>query len=606
MAEKPNPTNERGDTAELSNVPLTPLVNITLSTDGEASVDGSPVEPVDEDQDARTAALAEVRIKAARRARPVRANAYEPDGTVWPIIVEPDGAVTALEEPHPTTKPSTAPASQSAAAVFSSSNNEQKTAQDPTPDRSSTTREEPHSEASAQELVPENQDLSVDVATDGSSVRILGKEIPSRGNVVDTVLTSLAAFARAARAPIQASVNDHRPGGYRQLIRVYENGRSDLIWAAGENAGPPTSSPTSRTSGGRTGESSAQEHTANSTPERTTPPPTEPPPQPMQLSGEAGTSPTTPTNATQAPPGLLPTVNDLLDTHGTSIEGSAKQGWRRLLNLPPNGAEQQRRASRRAVQRGLDGPRTIVVINPKGGAHKTTATLLLAAAFGTARGGYTLAWDNNETRGTMGWRSLGAAHQRNAIHLLRDVDRLTNTPQVSVGDLDAYVRPQGDAQFDVLASDESPDSWSVVDDAAFRQLHSLLRRFYRVLVVDTGNNMRAANWTAAIDAADALVVVSTIREDTAASAAWMIDALRNSGHHQKIANAVTILSAPGPKADKNLASRLTRHFEQHTRAVVRVPYDRALVDGDQTLYTELASPTRDAWLQAAAAISEGI
>lgn len=52
------------------------------------------------------------------------------------------------------------------------------------------------------------------------------------------------------------------------------------------------------------------------------------------------------------------------------------------------------------MQRSLDGPRTVVVINPEGGAHKTTVTLLIAATFGQDRGGDTLAWDNNATSGS--------------------------------------------------------------------------------------------------------------------------------------------------------------------------------------------------------------
>lgn len=483
----------------------------------------------------------------------------------------------------------------------------------------------PHSTADAGD-----DDIPVAVFEDGTSVRISGKVVPARNNVVDTVLNSLAAFARAADGPVSAVIDDLRPGGYRQRVRVYADGRSDLLWAGDEprkaSAVASDTAATGRcTSAGRTGElperREAEQQGAHESgtgelavpgqspyASDASPSPAPQPPSTPPTSPDVSQAPAQPTASA---PGLLPTVNDLLGDgsgHGAPAgqRSPARQGWRRLLKLPPSGTEQADRLARQSVQRNLNGPKTIVVINPKGGAHKTTATLLLAAAFGTCRGGYTLAWDNNETRGTMGWRSLSAPHQRTAVHLLRDVERIANTPQVGVGDLDPYIRPQGDAQFDVLASDESPDSWSVVDGAAFQRLHTLLTRFYRVLLVDTGNNMRAENWTAAVDAADALVVVSTIREDTAASAAWMIDALRNGGHHHKIANAVTILSAPGPKADKELSNRLTAHFRQHTRDVVRVPYDPALVDGDRTLFTALAPGTRAAWLQAAAAVSVGL
>ena len=106
---------------------------------------------------------------------------------------------------------------------------------------------------------------------------------------------------------------------------------------------------------------------------------------------------------------------------------------------------------------------------------------------------------------------------------------LTSHGAVRIGDLDGYMRTQPTEQFDVLASDENAASVASVDAESFQRLHRLLSQFYRVLVVDTGNNMRASNWRAAVDSADQLVVVTTVREDTAQSAAWALDALREDG-----------------------------------------------------------------------------
>jgi len=124
-------------------------------------------------------------------------------------------------------------------------------------------------------------------------------------------------------------------------------------------------------------------------------------------------------------------------------------------------------------------------------------------------------------------------------------------------------------------------------------------------VVDTGNNMRASNWQAALEAADQLVIVSTIREDTSRGAAWAIDALRATGHEEAVANAVTILSAPARTPDAGLSPRLHRHFGALTRAVVDVPYDESLVQGGPIVHEDLAAATRTAWLYATAAIAEG-
>lgn len=314
------------------------------------------------------------------------------------------------------------------------------------------------------------------------------------------------------------------------------------------------------------------------------------------------------------PSGGLPTLADFLQSRPAPLVGPAQRGWQAgvrrmtggLISPAPSAAELTHRNAISAVQRSLSGPRTIVVLNPKGGAHKTTATLLIAATFGIYRGGYTLAWDNNETMGTLGVRAQAARHTNTAVDLLRDLDRFADARSARVGDLDNYVRSQGDAQFDALASDLDPAGAASIDAEAFRRLHGALSRFYRVLVIDTGNNMRASNWEAAVEAADQLVIVSTIREDTAYGAASLLDGLRRKGHANKVADAVTILSSPAKTADAQLSRRLHGHFRQLTRAVLDVPHDPALVAGGPIDIEALAPRTREAWLHATAAIAEGL
>ena len=318
-------------------------------------------------------------------------------------------------------------------------------------------------------------------------------------------------------------------------------------------------------------------------------------------------------DASPAQSPVAPNLADFLNSRPPAPAGPAERGWqgalRRLtgglVSPTPSSTERQHRTAVSAVQRSLNGPRTIVVLNPKGGAHKTTATLLIAATFGIYRGGYTLAWDNNETMGTLGVRAQAARHTNTAVDLLRDLDRFGDT-RSRVGDLDNYVRSQGDAQFDALASDLDPAGAASIDDDAFRKLHTSLSRFYRVLVIDTGNNMRASNWEAAVDAADQLVIVSTIREDTGYGAASLIDGLRQKGHADKVAQAVTVLASPSKTADEQLSKRLHDHFRQLTRTVVDVPYDASLVGGGPLNVDALAPRTRAAWLQATAAIAEGL
>jgi MinD-like ATPase involved in chromosome partitioning or flagellar assembly len=307
-----------------------------------------------------------------------------------------------------------------------------------------------------------------------------------------------------------------------------------------------------------------------------------------------------------------PSAQDLLSSRRSrTVPQRAREGWRGWLvhevglPLAPSKAEKARHELTTTVQTQLPGPRTVMVVNPKGGVGKTTTTLLLSAALGLARGGGVVAWDNNETRGTMGLRSRDAGHGGTVRSLLAAAPDLTSTAG-RLGDLDAHVHHQRGVRFDVLRSDEDPTGAGVVDADDFAALHTLIQRFYRLVVVDTGNNIRSANWQAAAAAADQLVITTTVREDSGASAAWMVDALAAGPHAHLLERAVTVLSDPSPRTPEDERKRLTDHFAAATGGdsarVVRVPFDRALTGGGVIDHDLLSSPTRTAWLRVAAAV----
>ncbi len=199
-----------------------------------------------------------------------------------------------------------------------------------------------------------------------------------------------------------------------------------------------------------------------------------------------------------------------------------------------------------------------------------------------------------------------SSHRNTTRELLEDLERFKDVYQSRIGDLGAFVRSQGDAHFDVLASDERPDVTGTIRADDFNEVHSLLERFYRVILVDTGNNMRAENWLAAAEAADLLVVTSTVREDTGYSGLWMLDALQDAGIQNLKYKCVTVLSDPSPQVDAKLAADLVSVYEQRTRAVFRVPYDPVLVAGSVVPYAQLSHQTRMSWLHACAGMAAAL
>ncbi|WP_442929903.1 chromosome partitioning protein [Micromonospora sp. WMMC241] len=275
-----------------------------------------------------------------------------------------------------------------------------------------------------------------------------------------------------------------------------------------------------------------------------------------------------------------------------------------LVRLAPGRHEQELKRDIEMVRRNFGGLRQVTVVNPKGGAGKTVAILLLAMTFGQKRGGYVLAWDNNETQGTLGMRAQQDFHARTVRDMLRDLGQFQGA-HGRVGDLSQYVRSQGEGMFDVLASDESATGGEMLTAAAFAEIREVVSRFYKLIFVDTGNNVRAQNWQAAMDATDQLVVTMSARNDSAETAARMLDHLEQSGRQRLVRQAVTVVSMPPSRKEIDLPA-IQAHFAARTRAVLLAPYERLIDTGEPLRYGQLSTATRDAWLKIAASVAEGL
>ncbi|MDY7089488.1 MAG: AAA family ATPase [Actinomycetota bacterium] len=256
------------------------------------------------------------------------------------------------------------------------------------------------------------------------------------------------------------------------------------------------------------------------------------------------------------------------------------------------------------MRRKLGKPRVLAFANPKGGVHKTTATVLAAATIGSVRGRGVLAWDDNELRGTLGLRAGSARHARTIKHLLADLMQIENLHGDGLlQELDGYLRHASDGSYDVLAGEENPRFAQRLDQATVRRVMDLLRRTHDVICVDTGNNVESVNWQTVMRQADQLVITTVPREDAAFTADWMLDVLDDSGMGDLVSNAVTLISCPSP-GPLPLLNDFAKHFATRTRAVAIVPYDQALEVGSSIEYADLQQETRTAWLKAASVMIE--
>jgi MinD-like ATPase involved in chromosome partitioning or flagellar assembly len=287
----------------------------------------------------------------------------------------------------------------------------------------------------------------------------------------------------------------------------------------------------------------------------------------------------------------------------------AERGFRGFLarlgfNMEPSAEEVEERQWRRLVGTRLNEPKTISVVNGKGGANKTPTAVLLSAVFGRNSGDPVLVWDNNGTRGTLGWRTVQGPHAAHSMDLLAAAPRLK---EVKVGDpvIHNYTHYQPEDCYSVLRTDPTLlASEQFINAENFDELHGIVSRFFALTIVDSGNDESAERWMRMIDHTDQLVIASTTVEEHAEAGALLLEALaKRGGHYAELAkNSVVIVSQHQPHGNREQLDRIAHGFSRLARSVVTVPYDAALVKG-QIRLEQLRPATRRAWLHATAAVA---
>ncbi len=304
-----------------------------------------------------------------------------------------------------------------------------------------------------------------------------------------------------------------------------------------------------------------------------------------------------------------PSADDLITARqkGERNKTKASSGLRRAFGLGPGVKELIERDRIDRIARPLNGRKTIMVINTKGGGGKTLVTLRLATYLGRYRSGSVLAWDNNETEGTLGMRAPSSSHHRTVVDLLGALPSIARDPNAGTSELEHWVREQRGLSFDVLASADDDEAMRIIGEQEFEDLHTQLSRFYRMIVVDTGNNRLSPNWLSAAARADMLVFATSLKDDTSVVAAKNLDALVAMGRGDLVRNAVCVISHTSAKGTDIGAGVHTReHFEQWVRAVVDIPYDPALAPGLHLDPMKISRKTHESCMEMAAVVVDGL
>jgi MinD-like ATPase involved in chromosome partitioning or flagellar assembly len=291
---------------------------------------------------------------------------------------------------------------------------------------------------------------------------------------------------------------------------------------------------------------------------------------------------------------------------------SAKKGWRGFLAktglpIPASAKERIEREETHAVSRHWAGPRTIAIVNGKGGANKTPTTAMLAALFARNGGSGVLAWDNNETRGTLGWRTEQGPHDATVQTLLPNTEHLFS-PSAQASDLSHFVHHQTADKYDVLRSNPTMlATQQRITSDDFDRLHSVAAKYFRLIFIDSGNDESAERWLRMIDHTDQLVIATTALGEHAEAGALLLEALaqRDETSARLASQAVVIVSQSEKAGTAADARKVAAGFEPLARRAVSVPFDPA-IHGGRLAYSSLTPASRRAWLHAAAAVAEGL
>lgn len=296
------------------------------------------------------------------------------------------------------------------------------------------------------------------------------------------------------------------------------------------------------------------------------------------------------------------------------IEEPATTGFRGALTraglrMAPSAAERLHREQVHLVSQHHVGPRTIMLANGKGGAGKTLATVCLATILARYSGAATVAWDNNQTRGTLGWSTEGARHDASVLDLLPDIDRLLGTDAQSA-DLASYVHHQTRDRYDVLRSKpELLAAGQRFGSETVDRVHKVLTKFYRLVLIDSGNDETDPMWLAGLDRTDQLVVPTTTDDKWCESAALLLEQLVAAGGRYRMLaeNAVVIVGVETSDVRPQKVAEQVRRFKDAGlgRDVLTIPYDSGL-KARVINYDALQEPTKLAWLAAGAAVAKGL
>jgi MinD-like ATPase involved in chromosome partitioning or flagellar assembly len=249
----------------------------------------------------------------------------------------------------------------------------------------------------------------------------------------------------------------------------------------------------------------------------------------------------------------------------------------------------------------VNGCRRVIVASIKGGVGKTTTVAVVGSLLAGLRRDRVVALDASSD-----WGTLAARLSVVPRHSVRDLAARGRHAVSEQGILAQLVSsPSG---LHVVGSDPQSQVARALTEEEYAQAAQLLGYVASVVIVDVGAGLQQPFLPVALSGCAQLVVATAATWDAAQSAAAALDWLAARGWSRLVNDSIVVMNHlhPPRRRSRGVVGELRSDLDRRCRAVRDVPFDPALQPGGRILLRKLSGPTRQAYLQVAADIMNGV
>jgi MinD-like ATPase involved in chromosome partitioning or flagellar assembly len=282
-----------------------------------------------------------------------------------------------------------------------------------------------------------------------------------------------------------------------------------------------------------------------------------------------------------------------------------ESGWRKAVhsatlgtvNLGPSESERRLGEQKSLIASTIAGTYAIPVISIKGGVGKTRTVAGVGTVFAKYRTEPVIAIDADPAYGTLG-RVIDPSAPASLRHWLYD-EQLHTYPMAR------RHTGKNSEGLEVLAGNQDVADPLPVDGEMFQIALGRAQQFYQLALIDCAADIEHPVMPGVLNAASALVIVSTMQAEHARAAGQTIEWLAARNGHDLLKRTVVVLNDALNGWSKTFVADITAQFSPYVQAVKVIPWDRHLRDAATLDFDALRRPTKLAYIDLAAELAGG-